>query len=154
MKPRFVSRHAFIVVGLKYRGATDGGQLPALWQAFNPRRSEINAALDSPESFGITHNFDHATNEFDYFAAIAVSQKKNIPSGMELIELPAQDYAVFDCTLQSLMETIQAIHSDWLPNSKHQRAPGPEFELYDENWNPDEGAFAMSIWIPILKSNK
>lgn len=151
MQARFESRPAFTVLGLKYRGPNQDQELPKLWERFMPRSSEIKHRIMAEESFGVTHNFDEPSGEFDYYAGFAVSDLDQIPEGMQSIDIPAQDYAVFDCTLPTLMDTIQAVYREWLPPSDYVRAPGPEFELYDERWKPEAGRQAMSFCVPVTK---
>jgi AraC family transcriptional regulator len=152
MKPRFETRPAFSIVGLKYLGANKNNQIPGLWDVFAHRSKEISHRINKEESYGVIVNMDKLSGQFDYYAGVAVAQPFEIPEGMQSIEIPAQNYAIFDCTLPTLMKTIGQVYSEWLPDSNFARTSGPEFELYDQRWHagPD-GSQEMSICIPVEK---
>ena len=149
MEPKIESKPAFIVVGMKLRGAFKEGEIPQLWQQYNQRWHEIKHIVDPEIGFGIEDNFDSNTGEFDYMAGMEVSQVEDLPDGMGVWEIPAQTYAVFPCTLQTLMETYQLAYQTWLPNSNYQRSLGPEFEYYNEQFKSDQPDSPMYIYIPI-----
>jgi len=69
---------------------------------------------------------------------------------MTLMSIPEQEYAVFECTLPTLMETIKKINSEYLPGSQYRRANGkPELEEYDPAFDPAVPDSKMLIYIPI-----
>jgi predicted transcriptional regulator YdeE len=37
----------------------------------------------------------------------------------------------------------------WLPASPHRHVPAPDFEWYDERWDPDSGEGDVDIYVPI-----
>jgi AraC family transcriptional regulator len=51
--------------------------------------------------------------------------------------------------LPTLMETYRKIYQTWLPKSDYQRADGPEFEFYDENFDGSNPDSTMYLYIPI-----
>ena len=99
--------------------------------------------------YGAMHNFDMQTNEFDYVAGVQVQAGQTAPEGMVSWEIPAQTYAVFETTLPQIGAAFETIYQSWLPASDVERADGPEFELYDAAFNPQDPASKMSIWIPV-----
>ena len=151
MEPSIITREDFRVVGLKYRGKNENEEIPRLWREFWPRHTEISGRVTPIVSFGVIDHFSESSSEFEYVAGIAVEAESDIPEGMAEVKIPGQTYAVFDCTLPTLMETIGHIHEEWLPNSDYKRAAGPEFELYDERFDPERNEFGMSVYIPVVK---
>ena len=151
MGPRITARQPFKVVGMKYRGKNENEEIPQLWRDFWPRHGEIPARVAPALSYGVITNFDEEAGEFDYIAGVEVGNGAEPPAGMVAIELPGQTYAVFDCTLPTLMETMSRIYQEWLPNSGYSRAQGPEYEFYDERFDPDRDRFEMSVCIPVVK---
>ena len=150
MEPRLESRPAMIVIGMHYRGKNENEEIPALWQAFWPRHAEIQGRKSDIISYGLSYNFDTEKSEFDYIAGFEVGADSPVPEGMQRVEVPAQQYAVFECSLPALMETIQYAYDEWVPKSSYQRSPdGFELEVYDERFMPDEGKLEMSLWAPI-----
>lgn len=151
MTPTIVEKPAFIVVGLKHNGAPGNEEIPKMWEQFAPRMDAIPHRIHPTECFGVCANFDHAANTFDYLAAVAVDRTTDVPADMEPFEIPAQTYAVFPCTLPTLMQTIDYIYQEWLPGADYERTEGPEFELYGPDFRPGDGEFGMSLYIPVQK---
>jgi AraC family transcriptional regulator len=151
MDAKIINRNDFWVVGLHYRGTNENEELPALWRQFWPRHKEIEDRIEPTFTYGVIDNFNPVSNAMDYLAGIEVPEDSKVPEGMVILHIPAQTYAVFQCTLPTLMETIGKIHDNWFPNSEYERAEGPEFELYDERFDADQGKLEMSVWIPVVK---
>lgn len=151
MEPTITSKSAFKVVGLKYQGKAEGDEIPELWKKFGPRMYEIKYMTDAEVAYGVMKNFDDSTGEFDYLAAVEVDSVAEIPKGMESWDIPEQTYAVFTCTLPTLMQIYNSICNDWLPKSRYERASGPEFELYDKKFDPNKKDSKMYIYIPIAE---
>jgi AraC family transcriptional regulator len=149
LEAKIETRLGFTVVGVKYRGKNENEEIPRLWDMFWPRHAEIQERTASHEAYGVLDNFDVERGDFDYIAGVAVERELDPPAGMTLKHIPAQTYAVFECTLPTLMETFREINEVWFPNSTVRRASGPEFELYDERFDPSNGKFVMSICIPV-----
>lgn len=150
MEPRFVSKPAFTVVGVKYRGRNDNNEIPALWESFFPQQAaRIEDKLDPTVSYGVEDNMDMASGEFDYLAGYEVSGGAQTPEGMERWDLPPQTYAVFRGPLSQIHAMYHSVYHDWLPRSGYRRAPGPEFELYDRDFDPVNGKLDMYLYVPV-----
>ncbi len=151
MEPKISNRPAFTVVGMKYRGKNENKEIPQLWQKFKPRMDEVKHKVNPHVCYGVMDNFDMKSGEFDYVAGFEVKSTADVPEDMVCWEVPEQTYAVFPCTLPNIVEAFRHVCKEWLPQSGYQRTDGPEFELYDENFQPDEGKLDMYIYIPIKK---
>lgn len=149
MEPKIVTRPGFTVVGMLYHGKNEKGEIPQMWGQFIPRVDEIKHKVNPHVAYGVIGNFDESSGEFDYVAGLEVESIAGIPEGMVSWEVPEQTYAVFTCTLPTLMEAFQHAYKTWLPQSGYSRAGGPEFELYDENFDPEDESSEMYIYIPI-----
>jgi AraC family transcriptional regulator len=150
MEPKIVSRPAFTVVGVLYRGKNEHGEVPQMWdQKLLPRVQEIPHQVTPPLAYGVLDHYDPQTGEFDYLAGYGVERVADLPEGMVRWDVPAQTYAVFPCTLPTVMDGFGAAYS-WLKQSGTQRADGPEFEFYDEHFHGDESA--LYIYIPIKRA--
>jgi predicted transcriptional regulator YdeE len=101
-----------------------------------------------PLAYGVMDHYDPQTGEFDYLAGFGVERVAQLPEGMISRTVPTQTYAVFPCTLPTIMQGIAAAHA-WLKESGTQRAAGPEFEFYDEHFMGDDST--MYIYIPIQR---
>jgi AraC family transcriptional regulator len=149
MEPKIINRPAFTVVGAKYHGKNENDEIPQMWGEFGPRMGEIKHVVDPHVAYGVMDNYDEESGTFDYLAGLEVESAVDLPEGMVGWEVPEQTYAVFTSTLPTLHETFQHIYETWLPQSGHQRAGGPEFELYDENFDPQDESSEMYIYIPV-----
>jgi AraC family transcriptional regulator len=149
MEPRIVSKPGFMVVGVKYRGKNENQEIPDLWSEFGARFNDFKHRTEEETAYGVMDNFDHASGEFDYVAAVSISSTEDQPRDLTLWDIPAQTYAVFATTLPKVKETFDAIYGGWLPESDYQRPPGPEFELYDEGFDPKDPESQFDIYIPV-----
>jgi AraC family transcriptional regulator len=149
MDPKIIFLPEIRIVGMKYRGRNEHEEIPRLWREFWPRHKEIEGQKETVAAYGVITNFDSDNGEFDYCAGLEVSEEKAVPRDMVFITVPPQTYAIFDCTLPTLMETMEYIHNDWLPESQYRRSDGPEFEFYDERFDVDQNRYEMSVYIPI-----
>ena len=147
METRTQELPALVVVGALYQGSMQSGELATFWKQWG----EAVTAQPSTApgiSYGITLGFDPSTMTIDYLVAVAVTEDALVPQGMVRWEVPAQTYAVFDCTLSTLSATIMSTYFDWLPGSGYQRGHGPELERYDESFERPEQP--LTFWLPIL----
>jgi AraC family transcriptional regulator len=149
VEPKIVNRGAFTIVGMKYHGKNENNEIPQLWGEFGPRMGEIKQVANLHVAYGVCDNFDMSSGEFDYIAGFEVGSTAEIPESMVSLDIPAGKYAVFTCTLPTLGETYQYAYHTWLPQSGYQRAPGPEFELYDESFDLKDPSSKMDVYIPI-----
>jgi AraC family transcriptional regulator len=149
MEPKIVSKPAFSVVGMEIRGHVEDHQVPQLWQALGPRAGEIGHLAQPGAAYGMTLSFDEASGEFDYVAGFEVDRVEGVPEGMGSWEIPAQTYAVFSCTLPTMGELFKHALGTWLPQSGYRRGTGPEFELYDESFDPQDPDSELAYYIPI-----
>jgi AraC family transcriptional regulator len=150
MQPKIVERPGFTVVGLKYRGKNENNEIPQLWQAFGPRVGEIKNMVDDHVAYGISANIDKSSGEFDYIAGFEVSTVEEIPRDMVSFEVPGGKYAVFSTTLPRIGETFDSAYHTWLPQSGYQPIGGPEFEVYDEHFDPQEPDSLFDLYIPVM----
>ena len=156
MEPRLESREAFTVVGLKCRSRMQEGVIPKLWDDFNKVCAGIPHTVTDRTAYGICYYEDSDTpdsEEFSYLAGVEVSSAEDIPAGMEAISIPAHEYAVFEHRgpLDSLGQTYQFIHGNWLPGSIYEKVGTLDFELYDWRFRWGQPDSVLEIWIPVRK---
>jgi predicted transcriptional regulator YdeE len=150
-EPKITSKAAFSVVGMKYRGKNEHDEIPQLWDQFMSREDEIREKLNPHICYGVEDNFDETSGEFDYMAAFEVPSDADTPEGMVKWDVPAQTYAVFTCTLPTIREAYETAYKSWLPQSSYQRAAGPEFELYDQDFDSRVPSSKMYLYVPVKK---
>ncbi|MFQ5813600.1 MAG: GyrI-like domain-containing protein [Anaerolineae bacterium] len=152
MEPKIVERSAFTVVGMHYYGQNENNEIPQMWQEFGPRIQEIEHVVNPHVAYGISDNMDEETGEFDYVAGFEVSNAADIPEGMVSWEVPAGTYAVFTTTLPRIGETFQHAYRTWMPEAGRQPTSGPDFELYDENFDPQDPNSEFEVCVPIKEA--
>lgn len=148
-EPTVLNREAFTVVGPVYRGTNDNQEIPRLWRTLLPRFSELNNLVQTQVSYGVMGNMNQESGEFDYLAGYEFAGGGKLPEGMETWSVPAQKYAVFPATLPTLMEVFGYINENWFPRSGYSRTGGPEFELYGEEFNPQDSNSVLYLYIPV-----
>jgi len=153
MEPRIVTKPAFTVVGLPftgfissapYEGGSENNEIGKVWDQVNARFGEIKHVCGPAYGlcFGIAND-----KEPWYIAGFEVSQVENLPTGMMSMSVPAQKYAMFPCTLGAIGATYRYIIEEWQPRSGHEHADAPDFELYEEEPDPNEPPQDMKLWI-------
>jgi predicted transcriptional regulator YdeE len=152
MEPQIVKKPAMTLVGLKLHGKLEGMDLQGLWTNFGPRMAEIPGG-DANVCYGAMDHYNEATGEFDYLAACEAQGGAAAPTGMVSWNIPAQMYAVFPCTLPNIGEAWTTAYQQWLPTSGYQHAAGPELEVYDEKFNPQDPASTLYLYVPIVSAN-
>ncbi len=149
MEPKIIEKPAFTVVGLKYHGKNQHDEIGQLWQQLMPRAAEIKHRVEFNAAYGVCSAIKEEDGAFDYIAGYAVSEATDLPEGMGSQAIPAQTYAVFPCTLHTIKETYTYAFETWLPQSGREWAKGPDFEYYDESFDPGVEDPEMYIYVPI-----
>jgi AraC family transcriptional regulator len=152
MEPQIVKKPAMTLVGLQLHGKLEGMDLKSLWNEFGPRMVEIKGG-DPNICYGAMDNYSEATGEFDYLAACEGKSATAMPAGMVSWNIPARMYAAFPCTLPQIGEAWMTAYQQWLPASGYQRAAGPELEVYDEKFDPQDPASTLYLYVPIVSAN-
>jgi len=157
MEPKIFTKPGFTLLGLRYFGKNEHGEISQLWDQFNRRMAVLG---DLPYETGdaaiglcITPDDSSEKEGFEYVAGFPVSKVEDIPEGFVVREVPAFTYAVFahKGDLPSLGKTYEYIYETWLPQSGYQVAAKIDFEYYDQyfkNFAPDS---VFYIYVPIKK---
>jgi AraC family transcriptional regulator len=156
MEPRIVTKEAFAVVGLPFTGFISNApyeeekgnnEIGLVWDEFNRRCGEIKNVCGPV--YGLCFGMPNEREPW-YIAGIEVSRADEIPAGMLSMSVPAQKYAVFPCTLGALGATYRYITQEWQPRTGHEHADAPDFELYDEEFDPSDPQHGkLSVYWPI-----
>ncbi len=155
MEPKIVDRSETPVIGLEQAyDQNSKASIPDIWRRLTERIDEIPGRKPNL-AYGIIEPHDPREGRFLYFAAVAVDSLAAVPEGMVGKTLPAQRYAVFTHKLQSsdiaadIEPTLQYIWGTWLPQSGYDRTGAPDFELYDERFDPVTLSGEIDFFIPI-----
>jgi len=157
MNPALISRQATTLVGMRIHTCVAANQTRELWQQFRPRCREIPAQIGAdfysvqimPADLQWQEFTQHT--QFEKWAAIPVSAVSTIPMQMQVLEIPAGLYAVFEFqgTAMQARQYIQLIYTDWLPQSDYLADARPQFDVMAANYRPDDELAREEFWIPI-----
>ena len=152
MVPEIKTKEAFSVIGIGNDfviGQTQG--IPTMWDLFMKRRSEVRAtgAVD----YGICSKAQDkaASGSFHYTASTMTEPGADIPAGMEKISLHGGAYAVFTHKghINQFEKTVEYVWKIWAPQNADRLAEGPDFEVYDERFDPQTSSGEVEIWVPV-----
>lgn len=127
-----------------------------LWNSFMKRRNEIKNQKGT-DYFNIQinpENFDFNPNtSFVKWAAVEVLDFKNIPDGMESLEIQEGLYAIFHYvgSNQNAADFFNKIYTEWLPNSEFEFDNRPQFEILGTKYKNDDATSEEDIYIPIKR---
>ena len=149
--PRFETGKAMLVAGIGERCTQENGGagIPNQWQRFHQKVGDIPDRVGNV-AYGLCCNGDDFGN-FDYIAGVEVSDFSDLPREFSRARIPEQKYAVFTHTdhISTVRRTINTIWNHWLPASGIKAADAPNFERYDEKFDPATGNGGLEIWIPV-----
>jgi AraC family transcriptional regulator len=150
--PRFATAKAMLVAGVgeRYNFCDNGGaNIPNQWQRFNHRVGEIPDRVGNL-AYGVCCNGDDSGN-FDYIAGVEVLDFSDLPREFARVRIPEQRYVVFTHSehISTIRRTVSAIWNQWLPQSGLKIADAPNFERYDEKFDPATGNGGLEIWVPV-----
>ena len=153
--PRTAAAKAFLVAGIGERynlgnGDSGGGAgIPSQWHDFHLKHGDIPRRVGNV-AYGVCCNGDDAGN-FDYIAGVEVADFSDLPREFARVRIPAQNYLVFTHKdhISTIRRTVNTIWNRWLPQSGMKVADAPNFERYDEKFDPATGNGGLEIWVPV-----
>ena len=123
---------------------------PALWQAFDTRISgSLSTGCACKGCYGVSVMLN--AEEFYYWAAVEADLLKELPPGMEHIDIQAGQYA--RCLVPDLKNVADAymfLYGAWLSNQSEYalNEHAPCFEQYPPNWQLSD---SCGVFMPIRK---
>src|SRR6202045_3786979 len=148
--PRFETGKPLLVAGIGERyNHENGAGIPGQWQHFNQSVGNIPDRVGQV-AYGVCCNGDDAGN-FDYISGVEGSDFSDLPREFSRVRIPEAKYAVFPHRdhISTIRRTINTIWNHWLPASGLKAADAPNFERYDENFDPLTGNGGLEIWMPV-----
>jgi AraC family transcriptional regulator len=150
--PRFATAKTLLVAGVgeRYDFCDNGGaNIPNQWQLFHQKVGEIPERVGNV-AYGVCCNGDDSGN-FDYIAGVEVADFSDLPREFSRVRIPEQRYVVFTHAehISTIRRTVGAIWNQWLPQSGLRVADAPNFERYDEKFDPATGNGGLEIWVPV-----
>jgi len=149
--PRFQTGKPLLIAGLGERinQENKGAGIPGQWNRFHQSAQNIPDRVGKV-AYGVCCNGDD-TGNFDYIAGVEVSDFSDLPREFSRVRIPEQKYAVFTHRdhISTIRRTVNTIWNHWLPAAGLKAADAPNFERYDENFDPVIGDGGLEIWIPV-----
>lgn len=149
--PRFETSKPLLIAGISERCTHENGGagIPNQWQRFHQKVDDIPDRVGNV-AYGVCCNGDDSGN-FDYIAGVEVSDFSDLPREFSRVRIPEQRYVVFGHTehISTIRRTVSAIWNQWLPQSGLKVADAPNFERYDEKFDPATGNGGLEIWVPV-----
>lgn len=160
---RIEKRDSFRVVGYSIETTNKGGEgrrtVPALWLRFQKEnRQDILLSIMNQEPrgmFGISaYNTDDSdSRKFQYF--IAVSSDVQTEGDLNSYMVPAAEWAVFPCTVDTIGKTEMQAITKWLPKSEYKplnsgyitgrmKSGAPDIEYYGQDG-------LVEVWVAVRK---
>ena len=140
-----------LLAGLRrHHGFAESGRtIPEQWLAFQALGRLPGQRADV--AYGVVCQSDRARETFEYMSGVEVDAFDALPPAVGRMRVPAQRYAVFthEGHVAGLRATWGAIWEEWLPRSGVTPANTPDFERYDERFDPRTGSGVVEIWFPI-----
>jgi AraC family transcriptional regulator len=148
--PRFQTGKPLLVAGIGERYTCEtSAAIPGQWHRFHQSVANFPGRI-GPVAYGVCCNGDDAGN-FDYIAGVEVADFSDLPREFSRVRIPEAKYAVFTHSdhISTIRRTVNTIWNHWLPASGLKAADAPNFERYDENFDPLTGNGGLEIWIPV-----
>lgn len=144
---------ALTLVGLRYEGKNENGEITHLWDEFNPRVPEIKHKINDAAYGYCAMLPDAPDGVFEYLAAFAVTKVDNLPQDMVIRQVPAATYAVFAMVggKEGIPAVYQKAYQEDLPAAGYKPAGGFDMEVYGEEFKFFTPDSIMYIWIPVEK---
>ena len=155
-EPKIVSKGAFLIAGMRYQGKNEHGEIPAMWELFLPRISElVGSQAQGFEAYGVARSlpdFDKS-GEFEYLAAVEAKSLDNLPEGMTGWQIPAYTYAVLPAQdVPGIGPVSHYYYQEWLPKSQEYEMDGNlMMEVYPETYSQD---LVIYLYFPVKRKSK
>ncbi len=152
LTPRFEDRPAMLLAGLRRtHGYADSARgIPQQWEDF------ARLGLMSPDgpgvAYGVMCGSDPGKQTMEYMCAVEVASFDQAPPGAGRMRVPAQRYAVFtyEGHVAGISDAWTRIWHEWIPQSGYRIAHTPEFERYDDRFDPKTESGVVEIWCSVV----
>ena len=149
--PRFERQDRILVVGLSEPCSFEETiNIPTQWQRFMAYYEAI-LHISRPIPVGVSQAPDDE-GRFRYLCGVEVSRFGEIPTELEIVEIPSRRYAVFEHTghVSGLYWTYAAIWNEALPALGCTIADAPILERHNSCFDPKSGEGGLTLWIPLM----
>jgi AraC family transcriptional regulator len=149
-KPRIENAPLLLVAGLSRRYSREAmGGIPSQWQQFASYIGHVPGQVGD-SAYGVCTSSDES-GSMTYLCGVEVLAFDTIAQEFATLRIPQHRYAVFthEGHLSTIRATWEAIFTTGLPLLGAQVADAPDFEKYDERFDPRSGNGIVEIWMPL-----
>jgi AraC family transcriptional regulator len=154
LTPRFENGRAMLMAGLRafHEFDTAAQTIPEQWGKFAGMGNIPDQT--GTTAYGLTCQAIREKQMMEYMTGVEVSSFDNLPTDIGRMRVPEAWYAVFSHPgyISTIQDTWMFIWEQWLPNTDHQPANTPDFERYDESFDPEQPG-GVEIWIPLVRKH-
>jgi predicted transcriptional regulator YdeE len=131
MNATIETRPAMRLIGMAERLDPMRTDWARLWgERFEPQMEVLGPLMRGPACYGLFYDTGQPPLT-EFVGAVMVAPDAEAPSGLVAKDVPAGDYACFECTLPTIGQTWDAIFRTWLPASEYDHDPSrPCFEEF------------------------
>jgi predicted transcriptional regulator YdeE len=149
MVPQLVSKRSFKVLGVQSRIDPFTADYRRIWEKqFDPHHAFVRQLAIEEGYYGV-YFATTAPGLADFLAGMAVGEVGKIPEELVLRTVPGGQYAEFQCEMDGIGPTWQAIYDTWLANSEEYAEDENRacFEYFPPGVR--EGKAPVSINVPL-----
>jgi AraC family transcriptional regulator len=157
-QPRIVEFPPRLVAGMRVSMSLTDDRTFVLWNNFMKQRSSLanvaGSELYSIRSYspGYFRSFDPSA-AFDKWAAAPVDSDDALPAGMQSLNIPGGEYAVFTYKGTSEMAGpfYEYVYMKWLPSSGYILDDRPHFEIMGPRYRHGDPDSEEDVYIPVRR---
>jgi predicted transcriptional regulator YdeE len=122
--------------------------LPDQWHEFE--KLDTLPGQVGTTAYGAICGGDAKKQTMEYMCAVEVKSFDAVPKELGRMRVPAAHYAVFlhEGNVRTIQETWKQVFG-WLPKSGMLSNETPDFERYDERFDPATGDGGVEIWLGV-----
>lgn len=140
------------LIGFSITTSFNDDKTPVIWKKFMMRRNEIlNRISQQLFSLQIYPNQFTPDQKFKKYALAEVSDFDHLPQEFESFELNGGKYLVFQYKgkADSGPELFRYIFQTFIPEHHFEIDDKPHFEIFGDDYNPNNDSAEEEIWIPV-----
>lgn len=149
---RFADHRAMLLGGLRrvHGFATAQRDIPAQWEEFN--RLGRLPGQEGATTYGVICGASIEVQTMEYMCGVEVASLEALPPDVGRLRVPVQHYAVFvhQGHIGGIGQAWDGAWA-WLAESEYESAQTPDFERYDERYDPASGTGSVEIWVPVRR---
>lgn len=150
---RFADHRAMLLAGVRrvHAFASAPSDIPLQWRDLE--KLGMPPGQRGKTRYGAICGASVQEQRMEYMCAVEVESLADVPPEYGRMRVPEQHYAVFthEGPASTIHQTWDAIWANWLPRSGCEPAQTPDFEVYDERFDPHTGSGIVEIWVPVKR---